>query len=59
MGNKSNVYVILEGKPEGKRLLGRHRHKSVIVIKWIIERQNWVLWYGLTWLRLGASGGLL
>jgi hypothetical protein len=59
MGEKGNTYRILEGKPEGKRPLGRSRHRSVIIIKWILERQGGVIWSGLTWLRIGTSGGLL
>jgi hypothetical protein len=27
MGKKKNAYKVLVGKPEGKRPLGRHRHK--------------------------------
>jgi hypothetical protein len=29
MGEKRNVYRLLVGKPEGKRLLGRPRHRWV------------------------------
>jgi hypothetical protein len=30
-----------------------------IVLKWILERQDEVMWTGLMWLRIGTSGGLL
>jgi hypothetical protein len=29
------------------------------VLKWILERQDGVVWTGLIWLRIGTSGGLL
>jgi hypothetical protein len=47
------------GKPEGKRPLGRYRCKWEDKLKWILERQDDVLWTGLIWLRIGTSGGLL
>jgi hypothetical protein len=28
-------------------------------LKWILEKQNEVVWTGLIWLRIGTSGGLL
>jgi hypothetical protein len=33
MGEKMNAYRLLMGKPEGKRPLGRPRHKLVVNIK--------------------------
>jgi hypothetical protein len=33
MGEKRNVYRILVGKPEGKRPLGRRRHRQMNNIK--------------------------
>jgi hypothetical protein len=33
MGEKKNVYRLLAGKPEGKRLLGRPRRKWIHNIK--------------------------
>jgi hypothetical protein len=29
------------------------------ILKWILERQDEMLWFGLIWLRIGTSGGLL
>jgi hypothetical protein len=29
-----------------------------IILKWILERQDEVVWTGLIWLRIGSSGGL-
>jgi hypothetical protein len=44
------------GKLEGKRPLGRPRHRWVDNIK---ERYDGVVWTGSIWLRIGTNGGLL
>jgi hypothetical protein len=46
------------GKPEGKRPVGKARHRWVVFIKMDL-RQNRIAWTGLMWLRIGTSGGLL
>jgi hypothetical protein len=46
MGEKRNACRILVGKPEGKKPLGRPRHRWVDNIK-------------MVWLRIETSGGLL
>jgi hypothetical protein len=33
MGEKRNVYMLLVGKPEGKRPLGRPRYRWIVNIK--------------------------
>jgi hypothetical protein len=38
MGKKKNAYMILAGKPEGKRPLGRPTHSCRITLKWILGR---------------------
>jgi hypothetical protein len=38
MGEKRNAYMILVGKPEGKRPLGRPRHRGKIILRRILER---------------------
>jgi hypothetical protein len=45
------------GKPEGKRPLGRSRHRWVNNIK--TDLRDRLVWIGLVWLRIGTSGGLL
>jgi hypothetical protein len=29
-----------------------------IILRWILERQDGVVWTGLVWLRIGTKGGL-
>jgi hypothetical protein len=58
MREKRIAYRILLGKPEGKRPLGRPRRRWVDNIKMDL-RENWVVWIGLTWLRIGTCGVLL
>jgi hypothetical protein len=29
------------------------------IIKWILEREDAMIWTGLIWLKIGTSGGLL
>jgi hypothetical protein len=59
MQEKTNAYRILVGKLEGKRPLGRQRHRWMDKLKWILEREDGVVWTGSIWLRKGTSGGLL
>jgi hypothetical protein len=56
MGEKRNAYRLLLGKPEGKRPLGRPRCRWVEHIKMDLRELGG---YGLIWLRIGTSGGLL
>jgi hypothetical protein len=30
-----------------------------IILKWILEKQDGMVWIALIWLRIGISGGLL
>jgi hypothetical protein len=45
MGEKRNVYRLLVGKPEGKRPLGRPRHRWIDNIK--MDLLEFVDWNGL------------
>ena len=47
------------GKPEGKRPLGRHRHRWEDNIKMDLQEVGWEAWAGLIWLRTGTGGGHL
>jgi hypothetical protein len=59
MGEKRNAYRLFTGKPERKRPLGRPRHRWWIIIGWILEKWNGVMWTGLVCLRIGTGGELL
>ena len=54
MGEKRNVYRLLVGKPVGKRPLGRPKPRREDC-----KEVGWKSWTGLSWLRVGKSGGLL
>jgi hypothetical protein len=58
MGEKRNAYRLLEGKPEGKRPLGRARRRWVDNIRMDLGGDG-VTWTGLVWLRIGTGGELL
>jgi hypothetical protein len=58
-GEKRNAYKLLVGKLEGKRPLGRPRRRWVVILGWILERWDGVMWTGLVWLRIGTGGELL
>jgi hypothetical protein len=49
VGEKRNVYRLLVGKPEGKRPLGRPRHRWIVNIKINLfrDRMSIVDWIGL------------
>jgi hypothetical protein len=57
MGEKRNACRILVGKPEGKRPLGRPRHRSMDNIKMDLTEIGGVVLTGLIWLRIGTVEG--
>jgi hypothetical protein len=57
MGETRNAYRILVGKPEGKRPLGRPRRRWADNIKMDLG-EDWMVWTGSNWVRIGTSGGL-
>ena len=59
MGEERWVYRVLLGKPEGRRLLGRPRHRWWIILGWISRRWDVGIWTGLGWLRIETGGGRL
>jgi hypothetical protein len=54
MGEERNAYRTLVRKPDGKRPLGRPRHRLVDNIKMDLRE---IGWDGMDW--IGTSGGLL
>jgi hypothetical protein len=58
-GEKRNAYTLLVGKPEGRRPLGRPRHRWVDNIRMDLGEWDGVMWTRFVWLRIGASGELL
>jgi hypothetical protein len=51
-GEKGNAYRILVGKPEGKRSLGRHRHRCEDNIKMGCIGTGWG---GINWIYLAQD----
>jgi hypothetical protein len=51
-GEKRNAYGILVGKPEGKRPLGRPRHRWVDSIKMYLRE---IGWGGMDWIDLAQD----
>jgi hypothetical protein len=53
------IYRVSVGICKGKRPLGRPRRRWEKILKSIFEKMDGRAWTGLTWLRIGANGGLL
>ena len=53
------MFVILVGKPEGKRPLGRPRLRWVDNIRTDLQGWDVGMWTGLGWPRIGTVGGRL
>jgi hypothetical protein len=60
-GEERKLYKLLVRKPEGKRPLGRPRLRWEYRIRINVGEIGWGggVWSGLTWLRIGAGGGML
>jgi hypothetical protein len=52
MGEGKGVYRVLVGKPEGKKPLGRPRHRREDNIKMDLKEVGCGVWTGLSWLRI-------
>jgi hypothetical protein len=57
MGENRNACRVLVGKPEGKRILGRHRLGGRIILKCNLQKYDGVVWTGSIWLRIGPVAG--
>ena len=53
------VYRVMVGKPEGKRPLGRPRHRWKDNIKMDLRMLDVGVWTGCSWLRIGTGDGQL
>jgi hypothetical protein len=51
-GGMRNSYKILVKKPGWKRPLGRHRHRWGTILKWMLKKQEGILWTGFMWLNI-------
>ena len=59
MGERRGMYKVLVRKSEGKRQLGRPRHRWEDNIKMDLQEVGCGVWTGLSWLRIGMDGGHL
>jgi hypothetical protein len=59
IGESRGVERVLVGKPEGKRPLGRTRHRWEDNIKIYLQKVDVRIWTGSMWLWLGTGGGQL
>ena len=59
MGERRGVYRVLVEKPEGKRALGRPRHRWEDNIKIDLQEVGCRAWAGSSWLRIRTGGGHL
>jgi hypothetical protein len=58
MGERKGAYRVLMGKPEGKRPLGRPRHRWEYNTKMDLQELGWGAWTRLNWLRIWTGGRL-
>jgi len=56
MWESRDVYRVLVGKPEGKRLLGIPRCRWEDIIMMDLQEWDVRVWTGLSWLRIGIGG---
>ena len=53
------AYRVMVGKPEGKRPLGRPRHRWLDNIRMDLQSWDVCMWTGLGWRRIGTGSGRL
>jgi hypothetical protein len=59
MGEDRKLYMVLVGKPEEKRSLGRQRRRWEDGIRMGLREIGWGVCSGSSWLRIGTGGGYL
>jgi hypothetical protein len=47
MGGQRGAYRILLVRRDGKRPLGRHRRRGMIILKWVFNKWDGEAWTGL------------
>jgi hypothetical protein len=58
-GGEGCTHNILVGRPEGRRPLGRPRHRWEDNIKMDLREIGLGMWIGFMWLEIGIHDGLL
>ena len=58
-GERRGLYMVLVGKPEERRPLGRPRRRCEYNIKMYLQEVGCAVWSGSSWLRIGTGGGHL
>jgi hypothetical protein len=56
MGERRDTYRVLVGKPEGKRPLGRPRHRWEDHIRWSFRKWDVGVLTESNWLRIRTAG---
>jgi hypothetical protein len=59
IGERRAAYRILVRRPEGRKSLGRPRHRWKDSIKMGLQEVGWGAWLGLIWLERGTGVRLL
>jgi hypothetical protein len=59
MGEKRIAYRILVNSQKERDHWKDQDVDGWTILKWILEREDEIVWIGLIWLRIGTSGGLL
>jgi hypothetical protein len=58
-GERRNVFVVLVGKPEGKRPLEKLRCRWEEILRWIFRKWDVRVWTRSSWLMIGTGSGHL
>ena len=59
IGARRGVYMVLVGKPKGKRPHGRPSVNGRIILRWIFRKWDVGPRTGSSWVRIGTGGGPL
>jgi hypothetical protein len=59
MEERTGLYKVLKGKPEGKRPLGDPGVDGVIILRYMFRNWDVQVWTGSSCIRIGTGGGNL